>query len=149
MFVYEWTQITHSGIFGHMPLINNYGKALDNRAGRKTVRAGRSAAINMPSWNTASVFHQKSSPIEKFAGCLENNDQSNLECINLLLGSFQGACLLFPMSNLLWIAFGRLLATLLNCFAYCMLYCLHWSLNRTNSICVNSFDSTIVSKYAD
>ena len=32
--------------------LNNYGRALDNRAGRKTVRAGRSAPINMPSWNT-------------------------------------------------------------------------------------------------
>ena len=34
-------------------IINNSGRALDNRAGRKTVRAGRSALINMPSWNTA------------------------------------------------------------------------------------------------
>ena len=29
--------------------------ALDNRAGRKIVRAGRSALGNMPSWNTAIV----------------------------------------------------------------------------------------------
>ena len=31
----------------------NLGRALYNRAGRKTVRAGRSALRNMPSWNTA------------------------------------------------------------------------------------------------
>ena len=30
----------------------NSGRALVNRAGRKPVRAGRSALINMPSWNT-------------------------------------------------------------------------------------------------
>ena len=29
----------------------NSSRALDNRAGRKTVRARRSALINMPSWN--------------------------------------------------------------------------------------------------
>ena len=33
---------------------NNSGRALDNRAGRKTVRAGRSALRNMPSWNTGT-----------------------------------------------------------------------------------------------
>ena len=31
---------------------NNSGRALVNRAGLKPVRAGRSALINMPSWNT-------------------------------------------------------------------------------------------------
>ena len=34
-------------------LFLNSGKALYNRAGCKTVRAGRSALRNMPSWNTA------------------------------------------------------------------------------------------------
>ena len=32
--------------------INNSVRALDNQAGRKTVRAGRSALRNMRSWNT-------------------------------------------------------------------------------------------------
>ena len=30
------------------------GRVLDNRTGRNTVRAGRSALRNMPSWNTGS-----------------------------------------------------------------------------------------------
>ena len=34
----------------------NYGRALDNLAGRKTVRAGRSALRNMPSWYTGIIM---------------------------------------------------------------------------------------------
>ena len=35
--------------------INNSDRALDNRGGRKVVRAGCSALRNMPSWNTERV----------------------------------------------------------------------------------------------
>ena len=38
--------------------LNNSGRALYNRAGRKTVRAGHSALRNMPSWNTASAIYK-------------------------------------------------------------------------------------------
>ena len=34
--------------------INNSGRALDNRAGRKTVREGHSTVRNMHSWNTVN-----------------------------------------------------------------------------------------------
>ena len=39
-------------IFLHFFLINNLGRALNNRTGCKTVWAGRSALRNMRSWNT-------------------------------------------------------------------------------------------------
>ena len=41
-------------------LKNNSGRALDNRAGRKTVRAGCSVLRNMPSWNTVMTWGQGS-----------------------------------------------------------------------------------------
>ena len=36
--------------------LNNSGRALVNRAGRKPLRAGRSALRNMPSWNTDVLY---------------------------------------------------------------------------------------------
>ena len=38
----------------------NLGRAVYNRAGRKTVRVGRSALRNMPSWNTGYCTHTHS-----------------------------------------------------------------------------------------
>ena len=55
-FIYRLSENTKTGITGiFFFLRNNLGRALDNRAGCKTVRAGRSALGNMPSWNAASV----------------------------------------------------------------------------------------------
>ena len=50
----KWkTKIIKNVFFFGYNLFFNSGRALVNRAGRKPVRAGRSALINMPSWNTA------------------------------------------------------------------------------------------------
>ena len=40
--------------FKYIFVLNNSGRALDNRAECKAVRAGCSTLINMPSWNTTS-----------------------------------------------------------------------------------------------
>ena len=50
----KWGKKKVINLFVNLKTKINSGRALVNRAGRKPVRAGCSALINMPSWNTES-----------------------------------------------------------------------------------------------
>ena len=77
-------------------VFNNSGRALVNRAGRKPVRAGRSALINVPSWNTVYyLLHMQKMPTVLVSTFLKTNYSDFLLSQYVIQLSLHSALLFF------------------------------------------------------